>query len=131
MAKARQLTVWVDSVPGQLGRIAEALGEASINISGFVSATLPGQSPVRLLTSSPVKTRKVLEGLGLRMTEEEVLRVSVGNKPGVLGEIGQRLGRANINVEYAYASVANGSRKADVILGVSDLTGAAKALRGI
>jgi hypothetical protein len=131
MAKARQLTVWVDSVPGQLGRIAEALGEASINISGFVSATLPGQSPVRLLTSSPVKTRKVLEGLGLRITEEEVLRVSVGSKPGVLGEIGQRLGRANINVEYAYASVAKGSRKADVILGVSDMTGAAKALRGI
>jgi hypothetical protein len=131
MAKAKQLTVWVDSAPGQLGRIAQALGEATINITGFVSATVPGQSPVRLLTSSPVKARKALEGLGLRITEEEVLRVSVSDKPGMLGEIGERLGRANINVEYAYASVPTGGRKADVILGVSDLTGAAKAMRGI
>lgn len=131
MAKAKQLTVWADSAPGELGKIARTLGEAKISITGFVCSTLAGQSPVRLLTSSPVKARKTLEGLGLRITEEDVLRVSVRDKPGVLGEIGERLGRANINVEYAYASVPTGSRKADVILGVSDLAGAARALRGI
>ncbi len=131
MAKAKQITVWVDSTPGQLGKVGAALAEAKVNITGFVCYTSPGQSPIRLQVSSPAKARKVLEGLGVRVTEEEVLRVTAADKRGVLREMGARLGRAGINIEYAYASVAKGNRKADIVLGVSDLAGAAKALRGL
>ena len=131
MAKAKQITVWVDSTPGQLGKIARALGEAKVNISGFVCYKSSGQSPIRLQVTSPTRARKVLQSLGVRVTEEEVLRFTGGDKPGVLGELAARLGEANINIEYAYASAAEGSRKADVVLGVSDLAGAAKALRGL
>ncbi len=131
MARAKQITVWADSAPGQLGKIAGALGEAAVNVTAFCCYTLAGQGPIRIIASSPARARKALESLALRVTEEDVLRVTVSDKPGVLGEIGKRLGAANMNVEYAYASVTKGSRKADVILGVSDLAGAAKALRGI
>jgi len=34
-------------------------------------------------------------------------------------------------VDYGYGSIAEGSKKADVVLAVSDLAGAAKALRGL
>lgn len=131
MAKSKQITVWVESTPGQLGRIAQALGNAKINITAFTAYGTGGESPIRLQVSSPTKARQVLHDLGLRVTEEEVLRVTVPDKPGVLGEIGRRLGSANINADYAYATLAKGSRKADVVLGVSDLAGAAKALRGL
>ena len=73
----------------------------------------------------------VLRDLGIRTTEEEVLRLTVSDKPGVLGEIGSRLGQVSINMDYAYATVAKGGKKVDVVLGVSDLAGAAKALKGI
>ncbi len=131
MAKASQITLWVESTPGQLGRITRALGEAKINITGCIAYSAAGESAIRLQVSSPPKAKKVLEGLGVRITEEEVMRLTVSDKPGVLGELGTRLGQANINIEYAYASVTKGSRKADVVLGVSDLAGAAKALRGL
>jgi hypothetical protein len=72
-----------------------------------------------------------LQGLGVRVTEEEVLRLTLADKPGILGEVGSRLGQANINVDYAYGSVAKGGKKADVVLGVTDLVGATKALRGL
>lgn len=131
MAKAKQITVWVESTPGQMGRVAKALGEAAVNITAFTAYTTGGESPIRLQVSSPAKAKKVLAGLGLRVTEEEVLRVTVADKPGTLGEIGSRLGDAGIQVDYAYASLAQGSKKADVVLGVADLAGAAKALRGV
>jgi hypothetical protein len=131
MAKAKQITVWMESIPGQLGRIAKALGDAKVNITGFTAYGTGGESPIRLQVSSPVKAKKVLEGLGVRVTEEEVLRLTLADKPGVLGEVGRRLGQANINIDYAYGSVAKGGRKADVVLGVSDLVGATKALRGL
>jgi hypothetical protein len=131
MPKVKQLTAWVESKPGELGRIAEALGKAKVNITAFTCWGAGGESPVRMLVSSPAKAKKVLQGLGLRVTEEEVLRVTLADKPGVLGNAGARLGQANINVEYAYASVAGGGKKADVILSVSDVAGATKALRGL
>jgi len=132
MAKSKQITAWVENVPGQLGRLGKALGDAKVNISGFTAyASASGESPIHLQVNSPAKAKKVLEGLGLRVTQEDVLRLTLADKPGVLGEVGDRLGKANINIEYAYASVAKGGRKADLIVGVSDLAGAAKALRGV
>jgi len=131
MAKAKQITAWMESAPGQLGRIAKALGDAKVNITGFTAYGTGGESPIRLQVSSPAKAKKVLQGLGVRVTEEEVLRLTLADKPGILGEVGSRLGQANINVDYAYGSVAKGGRKADVVLGVTDLVGAAKALRGL
>lgn len=131
MAKAKQLTVWVESRPGELGRIAQALGNAKVNITGFVCYGPPGESPIRLQVSSPAKAIKILQGLGVRITEEEVLRLTLPDKPGILGEVGRRLGQANINLDYAYGSVAKGGKKADVVLGVSDLAAATQALRGL
>ena len=131
MAKSKQITAWVSSTPGELGRIAKALGAAKVNITAFTAYSMGGESPIRLQVSSPAKAKKVLEGLGVRITEEEVLRVTLGDRPGILGEVGSRLGQANINVDYAYASVPKGSKKADIVLGVSDLAGAGKALRGL
>ena len=131
MAKVKQITAWVDSYPGTIGRIAKALGEAKVNITSFTAYGTGGESPIRLQVSSPVKAKKVLRDLGIRTTEEEVLRLTVSDKPGVLGEIGSRLGQVSINMDYAYATVAKGGKKVDVVLGVSDLAGAAKALKGI
>ncbi len=131
MAKAKQLTAWVENTPGQLGRIAKALGDAKLNITAFTAYGPGGEGSIRLQVSSQAKAKKVLQDLGIRTTEEEVLRLTVADKPGLLGEIGARLGQANINVEYAYATVVKGGKKADVVLRVSDLAGASKALRGL
>ena len=131
MPKAKQITAWVESKPGELGRITEVLGKAKVNITAFSAWSLTGESPVHFLVSSPVKAKKVLEGLGIRCTEEEVLCITLSNQPGKLGEAGARLAAANINVDYGYATVAEGGKKAGVVLAVSDLAGASKALRGL
>ena len=131
MPKAKQITAWVENKPGELGRIAEALGKAKLNITAFCGCSTTGESPVHLLVSSPAKAKKVLGGLGIRCTEEEVWRITLSDQPGKLGEAGVRLGAANINVDYGYGSVAEGGKKAEIVLAVSDLAGAAKALRGL
>ncbi len=129
MPKVKQITVWLESKPGELGRVAKALGDAKVNITAFTCWGTGGESPIHLQVSSPAKAKKALESLGVRITEEEALRVTLPDKPGVLGEVGARLGQANINLDYAFGSVAKGGKKADVVLAVSDLAGAAKALR--
>jgi hypothetical protein len=130
MTKTKQLTAWVESKPGELGRIADALAKAKINISAITCWSAGSENPVHLLVSNPAKAKKVLQELGVRVTEEEVLRVTLPDNPGALAEMSVRLGSGNINIEYAYASVPTGGRKADLILSVSDVAGASKILRG-
>jgi hypothetical protein len=65
----------------------------------------------------------------LRVTEEEVLRVTVSDKPGALAEISTRLHDAGIQVEYGYGAWTRKSRKADLVFAVSDLEGAERVLR--
>jgi hypothetical protein len=131
MSKARQVTVWVDSSPGQIARVARALAKARINITAFTSYGSGSEIPVRLLVTSPARARKVLRDLDLRVTEEDVLRLTLPDKPGTLAEIAERLAQAHINIDYSYATVAKGAKRSDLVLAVSDLVGAAKALKGL
>ncbi len=131
MAKVKQMTVWVQSTPGQLARVSRALARAGVNITAFSASSTSGESPLRLQVSSPAKARKALEALNVRISEEEVLRVTLPDKRGKLAEVSERLGKAGINVQYAYGTVAKGTKKAEVVLAVADLAGAVKALRGL
>ena len=131
MVRVKQITAWIDSKPGELGRIATAFGKARINISALTCWGAGREGTVHLLTSSPAKAKKVLQEMGVRVTEEEVLRITLPDKPGALGELGERLGAESINIEYAYASTPTGGKKADLILSVSDVIGAAKVLRSL
>ena len=130
MTKVKQITAWVDGKPGELGRIAAALGKTKIDITAVTCWSAGTENPVHLVVGSSAKAKKVLQKLGVRVTEEEVLRVTAADKPGALGELARRLGAENINIEYAYASVSAGGKKADLILSVSDVAGAFKVLRG-
>jgi hypothetical protein len=129
MSTIKQLTVWLDSAPGQIGAVARALSDAKINIAAFTCYSQTGASPLRLHVSEHAAAVKILRGLGLRVTEEEVLRLTVADRPGRLAEIGGLLGEAGINVDYAYGTAADKTRKADLVFAVSDPAGAERALK--
>ena len=131
MSKTRQVSVWVDSSPGQIARVARALARARIKITAFSCYGNGSSIPVRLLVNSPARARKVLRDLDVRVTEEDVLRLTLPDKPGNLAEIAERLAQAHINVDYSYATAAKGTKKSDLVLAVSDLAGAAKVLKGL
>ena len=131
MSKAKQVSVWVDSSPGQIARVARALARARIDITAFTSYGSGSEIPIRLLVTNPFRARKVLRDLDLRVTEEDVLRLTLPDKPGTLADIAERLAEAHVNIDYCYATVAKGTKKADLVLAVSDLAGAAKALKGL
>ena len=129
MGKTKQLTVWVENTPGQMARIARALAKARVNITAFTAYEMEGSSPIRLLVTNPVKAKRALQALDLRVTEDEVLRLTLPDRPGQLAAISERLAKLNINVEYAYATMSKGAKKGDLVLAVSDLTGAIRALK--
>jgi hypothetical protein len=80
---------------------------------------------VHLVVDDVKKVEDALEDAGFSYSEQDVLHIEVPNKPGALGELARKLAAKNINITSGYATTVKASRKASVVLGVSDLDEAA------
>lgn len=129
MARAKQISAWVEDRPGVLGRVADALGGKRVSIRAFLAANMDGRGFVRLVVDKPAAARRVLAAHGWRTTEDDVLEVTMPDRPGALAEVADRLGAAGINIQYAYVGTAKSARRVNLYLAVADVAAAAKALR--
>ena len=126
MAKAKQFTVSVENRPGTLAHVAKVLGDAKVNILAFLTSTLGAEGSVQVVVDNVNKAKKALEGAGLTYTESDVLHVALPNVPGALGSFAEKLAQKEINITSGYQTTVKGSRKASVVLAVSDLQKAAR-----
>jgi len=126
MAKAKQLTIPCENRPGTLAHIARTLGDAKVNILAFVTTTSGTEGSVQVVVDNVNKAKKALEGASLSYTESDVLYVELPNLPGALGSYAGKLATKDINITSGYAATAKGTKKASVVLAVSDLDKAAR-----
>ncbi len=129
MARAKQISAWVEDRPGMLGRVADSLGEKGVNIRAFMASVVDGRGFVRVVVDRPATARRVFSSHGWRTTEDDVVEVTVPDRPGSLGEVADRLGRAGVNVQYAYLGTAKSARRVNLYLSVADVAAALRALR--
>jgi hypothetical protein len=129
MPKAKQISAWVEDRPGMLGRVADALGERGISIRAFMAAVMDGRGFVRVVVDRPSAARRVFATHGWKTTEDEVVELTVPDRPGALGRVADRLGAAGVNIDYAYVGTARSASKVNLYLAVRDLKAAVKALR--
>ena len=125
---AKQLAVFLDNRPGTLGRLCEALAEAKINIFAISSSDTVDHIVVRLILSDPDKALAIFEDRGVLALPTEVLMIDASNKPGALAILAERLGKARINIDYAYFATPPKASKGVLILRVSDVRKALKVL---
>ena len=126
MPKAKQLSVRVENRPGTLAHVARVLGDAKVNILAFLTSTLGAEGSVQVVVDNVNKAKKALEGAGLAYTESDVLHVELPNIPGALGNFAGKLAAKEINITSGYQTTGKDSRKASVVLAVSDLDTAAR-----
>jgi len=129
MPKAKQLSVWVESRPGMLGEVASALGTKKVNIIGLMAPAAEGRGAIRLVVDKPVAAKKALAEGGWETTEEDIIQVTLADKPGALGSAASKLGAVGINIHYAYTGSAKGAQKVSTFFAVADVVAALKALR--
>ncbi|MEW5990984.1 MAG: ACT domain-containing protein [Chloroflexota bacterium] len=69
------MTVWftvqLDDRPGSLARVATALAERGVNITGIVGVAEDTDGALMLTTSDAAATRAAFEGLGLSFEEHD------------------------------------------------------------
>jgi hypothetical protein len=99
---ATEFTITLENQPGQLATLAKSLGEAGVNIRALSGMVCEGKGILKLLTSDETATRVKLEELGLPFEEQEILTVTMPDRPGQLGDFAEMLGEADINIETIF-----------------------------
>ena len=96
--------------PGELAKVAEAIAERGIDITGFTGATCGDSGSVTLVTNDEVATRRVLTEGQWKYRPIELVTVALADKPGSLAKATRRLAQAGINVESALPTGMSGGR---------------------
>ena len=129
MPMVRQLVLRLQSRPGVLAHVLDALGHADVNVEGVCAPETVGRGKMRLFVSDVAKAQVALQAAKIRCELEEAISVSLENRPGALAEAAQKLAQAKVNIKCAYATMG-GTGPATVILTVSNLPKAVAALAG-
>ena len=129
MPKANQLTVRCENRPGTLAQIAEVMGEAHVNILGFLLTTSRTRGYVKLIVDDVEKAKEALDDEGLSYAEQAVLHAKLANVPGALGRFAGKLAARKINILSGYQTIERDSRMASVVLEVSNVDQALRLSR--
>jgi hypothetical protein len=128
MQITKQLAIFLDNQPGMLAAVADALGEARVNIYAVSTSDTVDHSVIRLIVDNYRKALQVFESRGTLVVEDDVVMIEGDNRPGSLAKIAHKLAAARINIEYAYSATPPNAKKGLMILRVKDARKALKVL---
>jgi hypothetical protein len=105
----KDLTVQLEDRPGTLADLAEALGNAGINIEGIAAFAVHGVGGlVHLLVQDGAAAKAALEAAGVGIEHEaDAVVMDVKDEPGELGRIARRIGDAGANLTAGYLATHN------------------------
>jgi hypothetical protein len=123
----REFAIQATHRPGEIGRIANVLGRAGINLKSIAAMAFGNQGVIRVLPDDVEATRGALQEANIRFDEHEVVTVLLENRAGELAELADKLANAGVNVLAIYltgrvedlvelAVVADDAKKAKKLL---------------
>src|SRR5713101_5513421 len=98
MPKANQLTVRCENRPWRLARIAKVMGDADVNILGFLLTTSGTKGHVKLIVDEVEKAKGAPKDEGLSYAEQVVLHAKLAMAPEALGRFAGKFADRKINV---------------------------------
>lgn len=120
MSVIRQISVFLENVPGRLATLCNTLERNGIDLRAMATSEGSEYGVVRMLVDDVPRAESVLREAGLPFSTVDILALEVSDAPGALGRVAVRLAEAGINVEYAYATSVAGNSRALCVFKVAD-----------
>lgn len=103
----KQISVFIENMPGKLGEVTQVLGENGIDMSALSLADTTDFGILRLIVNDPDKACQVLRNHDFIVKQSDVVAAVIDDRPGGLTAVLQILSGAQVSVEYMYAFVGN------------------------
>ncbi|MGH2455463.1 MAG: ACT domain-containing protein [Candidatus Limnocylindria bacterium] len=117
----------LENRPGSLARVAEAIAEKGINITGVAGVTSGATGSITILANDEPGTRVALEGIGATYREVALISARLAHRPGSLADAARRLADAGVNIEALLPTGMDGGT-VTVAFAVGDPQAATQAL---
>ena len=130
MPITKEFTVLLENRPSIFGKVCQALADQDVNILAFESFPNREKFVTRFIVDNPDTARTVLDNEKLTYAEKEIIQIKIQHRPGEIARLASRLGKANININYAYCGLEPVTNAPLVFFGVADASKAASVLTG-
>ncbi len=128
MPVTKEFTVLLENRPSMLGKICQALADQEVNVLALESFPTRGKFVTRFILDNPDIAKTVLNNEKLTYAEKEIVQIKIQHRPGEIARLASRLGKANININYAYCGLEPATNAPLVFFGVADVRKAASVL---
>ena len=116
-----EIVIEAEDRPGMMASLGELLGEAGVNITAAAVFTHDGRGFLHFVVQEADRALSALrEACWQVVGVQEVLSVSLDDRPGELGRFARRLADAGINITSLYISGGRAGDK-EMVVAVDDL----------
>ena len=120
MAIMKQITVFLENIPGRLATLCNTLEEQGVNLRAMTTSETSEYGVVRMIVDDVDGATDALKQVELPFSIVDVLGIEFPDQPGALGKVALQLAEAGVNVDYAYITVASQSGNALGVFKVAD-----------
>ncbi len=101
----RQLMVIVNNKVGTLAEITSIIASSRIDLIAICAYAVNDTVSVMFVSDDNNEAKRLLEARKYKVQEEEIVLLSMDNKPGTLQTITKRIAQAGIDLRLIYGSV--------------------------
>ena len=112
----KQLMIKVNNKVGSLAEITSVISSAGINLLALCAYEIESMVAIMFVTEDNNYAKKLLEERNYEVSEEEVILLSLDNKPGALQRIVDRIAQEGYDLTLMFGSVHRKSEISPIVL---------------
>ena len=115
-AKDHQIIITVDNKVGSLAEIATAVASSGINLTAICAYAADNKGMIMFVSDNNELAKKILKAKKYNIREEEVILISLDNRPGSLQSVTKKIAELGIDLNLLYGSVEKSGETSRIVL---------------
>ena len=112
----KQLMIRVEDHVGTLAEITNLVSPSGINLIAICAYAVGKTVAIMLVTDDNNGAKRLLQKKGYQVQEEEIILLTIDNKPGSLQKVTDKLAQGGIDLRLIYGSVDKGSENTRIVV---------------
>ncbi len=112
----KQLMVMANNTIGSLAEMTHIISSSGINLVAICAYAVDKMVAVMFVTEDNNAAKTLLEEKGYKVQEEEVVLLSVENKPGALQAVTDKIAETGIDISLVYGSIDKEAKKTRIVI---------------
>ena len=125
---SNQLIITVNNKVGTLAEVTSVVSNVGINLIAVCAYAVDNKGVIIFVTEDNNQAKKLLKDKNYDVREEEVILISVDNKPGELQKVTEKIAQAGVDLTLLYGSVEQKGKTSRLILVSEDNKSALAAI---